>query len=683
MSDAFSSLVSTQWLAENLSRCDVVVLDASKHLPTAKRDPRVEFEDEHIAGARFLDLNSLTDTASHVPAALPSPDQVAQHLAQLGVNANDRIVLYDDSAVKTSARAWLALTVNGVPNVAVLDGGLSQWRAQGRPLESGWPSINPPLNPISAASLSRKDRIASKADMLANLHNKARPVLDARGADRVFGTGIDPVHGGRNGRIPGSLNLPFGAVFNDDGTFKSTTQLQALFPPETVCAPTITSCGSGVTASVLLFALHLIGNDDVSLYDGSWQEWEADPETPKAQGPDLPEASANTRLAHAGRRQEWTGRVVNTPVWRASTHLYENEAQRKAATAKDYDGHFFYGRKGAPTQWSLAEALTQIEPGAAGTVLYPSGVAAIAGALLAVMRPGDTVLMSDNAYDPSRSMASGLLKQLGMSHAFFDPLDIPAFEALVKQHSPRAIWLESPGSLTMEVCDVPALTRIARDADAISLIDNTWASPLGFAGLEHGCDIVMMSLSKHVGGHSDVMMGSCSAGQRWYKALRRTSQQLGQVVSPDDAALAARGLRTMGVRLKHSTDSAIEIAHWLSRQPQIAQVMCPMLPGDASYDMWSRDFTGGCGLFSFVLNSDDPDASGRMVDALHHFGIGYSWGGFESLALPIFPHVHRDAMITPTQAETGLKPAIRLSIGLEDPQDLIADLAQALSQLDD
>lgn len=389
-----------------------------------------------------------------------------------------------------------------------------------------------------------------------------------------------------------------------------------------------------------------------------------------------------TRLTHAGRRPEWTGRVVNTPVWRASTHLYESEAQRKAATGSDKDGDFFYGRRGAPTQWSLAQALTEMEPGAHGTVLYPSGVAAIAGALLAVMKPGDTVLMSDNAYDPSRSMATGLLKRMGMRHAFFDPLDIPAFEGLVAEHQPKAVWFESPGSLTMEVCDIPALAAIAREAKAVSLIDNTWASPLGFAALEHGCDIVMMSLSKHVGGHSDLMMGSCSAGERWYTALRRTSQQLGQVVSPDDAALASRGLRTMGVRLEKSTASALAIAGWLADHPKIARVMCPMRPGDASYELWSRDFTGGCGLFSFVLDSDDPDASGRVVDALHHFGIGYSWGGFESLALPIYPHTHREAMASPTKGTSGHKPAIRLSIGLEDADDLIADLDQALGKMD-
>ncbi|WP_299191568.1 cystathionine beta-lyase [uncultured Erythrobacter sp.] len=391
----------------------------------------------------------------------------------------------------------------------------------------------------------------------------------------------------------------------------------------------------------------------------------------------------STRITHAGRRKEWTGAVVNPPVWRASTHLYENEAARKAATGSNKDGDFFYGRRGAPTQWALAEALTEIEDGAHGTVLYPSGVAAIAGCLLAVLRPGDHLLMSDNSYDPSRAMATGLLKRMGITHSFFDPLDIAAFEALVAKTAPRAVWFESPGSLTMEVCDIPALTAITRAAKAVSLLDNTWASALGFAGLTHGCDIVMQSLSKHVGGHSDLMMGSASAGERWYRALRRTSQELGQVVSPDDAALASRGLRTMAVRLEHSTQSAARIARWLEEQPQIAKVMCPMLPSDPGHVVWKRDFTGGCGLFSFALASDDPDASGQLADALELFGIGYSWGGFESLALPVFPKDYREVMEAgPVGSGGSARPMLRLSIGLEDADDLIADLAAGLSQLD-
>ncbi|TAD76527.1 MAG: cystathionine beta-lyase [Sphingomonadales bacterium] len=382
-----------------------------------------------------------------------------------------------------------------------------------------------------------------------------------------------------------------------------------------------------------------------------------------------------TRLVRGGRRKAWTGPVVNPPVWRASTHLYDSDADRQAAGHTNADGQFFYGRRGAPTQWALAEALTRIESGAYGTVLYPSGVAAIAGCMLAVLKPGDRLLMADNAYDPTRSMATGLLARMGVNTTFFDPHDLDAFAALCEEGA-QAVWLEAPGSLTFEMCDVPALAATARQHGAVSLIDNTWASPLGFAALEHGCDIVMMSLSKHVGGHSDLMMGSASAGKRWYAALRRTAQELGQVVSPDDAALAARGLRTMGIRLEAQTKSALAIAAWLEAQPQVARVMCPLLPSDPGHALWSRDFTGGCGLFAFVLASDDPQASARVADALDLFGIGYSWGGFESLALPIRPEDYRSCM-----PGTGGSPAIRLSIGLEDTGDLIADLAQALARV--
>ena len=390
-----------------------------------------------------------------------------------------------------------------------------------------------------------------------------------------------------------------------------------------------------------------------------------------------------TRITHAGARAEWTGAVVNPPVWRGSTHLYANEAERKSALKRNEDGTFFYGRRGAPTQWALAEAITAIEPGAYGTILFPSGVAAIAGSLLAVLKPGDHLLVADNAYDPTRSMATGLIKRMGITHSFFNPLDLSAFEAKVADENPRAVWFENPGSLSMEICDIPALTAIARKAGAVSLLDNTWASGLGFAGLTHGCDIIMQSLSKHVGGHSDLIMGSASAGERWYRALRRTSQDLGQVVSPDDAALATRGLRTMALRLTQTTASAKRVAGWLNEQDAISAVLCPLLEYDPGHALWKRDFTGGCGLFSFVLASDDPAASGRMVDALNLFGIGYSWGGFESLALPIFPHEYRSVMPSPTAvSSTGAKTAIRLSIGLEDTEDLIADLAQALHIMD-
>ncbi|RXZ64014.1 cystathionine beta-lyase [Pelagerythrobacter rhizovicinus] len=411
------------------------------------------------------------------------------------------------------------------------------------------------------------------------------------------------------------------------------------------------------------------------------------PRHPQGNGADPVSASdeshrVNTRLVGAGRREEWTGPVVNPPVWRASTHLYPDTAALREGGKHNADGRFFYGRRGAPTQWALAEALTELERGAAGTVLYPSGVAAIAGALMAVLRPGDVLLVTDNAYEPSRIMANGLLKRFGIESRFFDPLDIDGFADRFCDRT-RAVLLESPGSLTMEVCDVPALAAIAREKGAISLIDNTWASALGFPALERGCDIAIMSLTKHVGGHSDLMMGSASAGERWYRALRQTGQALGHVVSPDDASLALRGLRTMGVRLEKSAESALAIARWLADREEVAQVLCPMLPGTPGHELWQRDFTGGCGLFSFILKGRDAAASARFVDALTWFGIGFSWGGFESLALPIDPSsIRTDSSWPPAAWDTEDRWGIRLSIGLEDPQDLIRDLERGFAAME-
>lgn len=392
-----------------------------------------------------------------------------------------------------------------------------------------------------------------------------------------------------------------------------------------------------------------------------------------------------TRLVEAGRRAEWTGtpgdpgRVVNPAVWRASTHLYPDTQALRSESSRNEDGRFFYGRRGAPTQWALADALTAIEPGAAGTVLYPSGVAAIAGALLAVVKPGDVVLMTDNAYDPSRAMGTGLLADFGVETRFFDPLDLAGFEDLICERS-RAVLLEAPGSLTMEVQDVPALAAIARRHGLVSIIDNTWASPIGFPALARGVDIAVMSLTKHVGGHSDLMMGSASAGPELYAALRKRAQSLGQVVSPDDAALALRGLRTLKVRLERQTASALEIAGWLASRAEVAHVLCPMLPGAPGHDTWKRDFSGGCGLFSFVLKGADADRRNRLIDALELFGIGYSWGGYESLAVPVDPAPLRSVTPWPPAGwEAQDRFGIRLAIGLEEPADLIADLAQAFS----
>ncbi|MFC0588373.1 cystathionine beta-lyase [Novosphingobium aquiterrae] len=404
-------------------------------------------------------------------------------------------------------------------------------------------------------------------------------------------------------------------------------------------------------------------------------------------GADSDDHSPATRLVTGGRRADWTGTpsepgaVVSPPVWRASTHLYPDIAALNAGKPNE-DGHFYYGRRGSPTQWALADALTALEPGAAGTVLYPSGVSALAGALMAVLRPGDVLLMTDNAYEPTRNLGRGLLRDFGIETRWFDPQDPAAFTAAIDDRC-KAVLLESPGSLTLEVQDVPALTAAARASGLAVVLDNTWAGPLGFAALEHGADISVMSLTKHVGGHSDLMLGSASAGEAFYAKLRRTAQGLGLVVSPDDASLALRGLRTMGVRLERETASAAALAAWLEQQPQIARVLCPMLPGSPGHALWARDFTGGCGLFSIVFKGKDGKARDAFIDGLGLFGIGYSWGGFESLVTPVDPAKLRTASPWPLRdMDNADRFGVRLSIGLEDPADLQADLAHGLAAWD-
>jgi thiosulfate/3-mercaptopyruvate sulfurtransferase len=276
-------LVSTGWLAERLGEPGLVVVDASSHLPDTGRDARADFAAGHIPGARFLDLETLKDLGSPVPAALPTAEQFAARMAEIGVNDGDRVVIYDESAVKTSARAWFIFRMHGVKNVALLDGGLPKWRAEGRPVEGGG------LGKASGnfKSQAGPGNVRSKAQMLANVASDAEQVLDARGAGRFTGEEPEIRPGMPSGHIPGARNLPFGRVLKPDGTFRDEAGLRAAFAEAGIdlAKPVITTCGSGVTASVLLFALHLLGKDDTALYDGSWSEWAVDPDTPKATGP--------------------------------------------------------------------------------------------------------------------------------------------------------------------------------------------------------------------------------------------------------------------------------------------------------------------------------------------------------------------------------------------------------------
>lgn len=381
-----------------------------------------------------------------------------------------------------------------------------------------------------------------------------------------------------------------------------------------------------------------------------------------------------TRVVTAGRRDEWTQGIVNPPVWRASTILYDSVAELRAAAGRDTHHRLFYGRRGTPTQWSLADALTELEPGAEASFLYPSGVAAVSAALLSVLSPGDELLLADSVYDPTRSFATGFLARFGVTTRFYDPMIGGGIAELIGENT-RAILMESPGSLTFEVQDVPAIVAAAKARGVTTLIDNTWATPLLLPVIGMGVDLSILACTKYIVGHSDVMLGSVTAAPSHWARLRDTSFALGQTASPDDAWLGARGLRTMAVRLKHQGAAALEVARWLQTRPEVARVLHPALPGCPGHDLFLRDFKGASGLFTFILDGGDEAARAALIDGLDLFGIGYSWGGFESLAIPIDPQRHRS--VTRWEAEG---PAVRLQIGLEDPADLIADLAAGLDR---
>lgn len=385
-----------------------------------------------------------------------------------------------------------------------------------------------------------------------------------------------------------------------------------------------------------------------------------------------PAARPDTRLAAAGRRPEWTHGLVNPPVARGSTVLYPSVAEMDAA-AMAPDSRLYYGRRGTQTAWALAEALTELEPGAAGTMLFPSGVAALSTAILAVCRPGAHVLVPDSAYEPTASFVFGFGREHGLVAEAYDPLaDGPAIARLFRPET-ALLLLESPGSLSFEVQDVPALAAAARAAGVVTLLDNTWAASFMFKGIAHGCDMVMQSLTKYVSGHSDLLMGSVSATPALLPRLRQAAYALGQCVSADDAALALRGLRTLAVRMRHQEASALALARRLAGHPLVARVLHPALPSCPGHAHWQRDFTGSSGLFGFELVHDGPDLAARFCDPMQHFRLGFSWGGYESLIIPA--RARRRLSGPPRGAR------FRVSIGLEDPEDLWADLEAALDRV--
>ena len=375
----------------------------------------------------------------------------------------------------------------------------------------------------------------------------------------------------------------------------------------------------------------------------------------------------DTKLVEVGRAPSLHAGAVNTPVYRVSTVLFPD-----VESMSDNSQPYTYGRRGTPTTRALEDALCELE-GGARTVLTPSGLSGCLLAILTACGAGDHMLVTDSIYGTTRVSCQRLAKRLGITTTFFSPTISAA--KLKEQFRPetKAVFLESPGSITFEVQDVPAIAAAAHEKGIAIIFDNTWATPLHFNALAHGVDLSVQSATKYIGGHADVLLGSVTANAAWQERLVHAHGDLGLCASGDDAFLTLRGLRTLGVRLRHHQESATELAIWLKNRPEVARVLYPPLHEDPGHALWKRDFTGACGLFSIVLHDATDNAVAAMLNGMKHFGLGYSWGGFESLAL--HAHYHRSF---PKKLEG---PLIRLHIGLENVDDLKADLAAGFERL--
>lgn len=375
-------------------------------------------------------------------------------------------------------------------------------------------------------------------------------------------------------------------------------------------------------------------------------------------------AKPTTRLVNAGRDPQSYHGFVNPPVYHASTVLYPTAEDQVAHRAR-----YQYGRRGTPTTEALEQALREMEGEAcAGVALLPSGLAAISTALMAVAGSGDHILVTDSVYRPTRNFCDGLFKRMGVATTYYDPLIGDGIRDLFRPNT-RAVFTEAPGSQSFEMQDIPAIAAVAHDKGAVVLMDNTWATPLYFDAFAHGVDLSIQAGTKYIGGHSDIMFGCVSANAKTHGKLKDTCHGLGLCVGPDDVFLALRGLRTMAIRLARHQESGLAVARWLQSRPEVRRVMHPGLDGDPGHAIWTRDFTGACGLFSIVLEPCDENAVYAFMNALTLFGMGYSWGGFESLVILFDCAEYRTA--TPW-APGG--PTLRFHIGLEDSDDLIADL---------
>ena len=388
----------------------------------------------------------------------------------------------------------------------------------------------------------------------------------------------------------------------------------------------------------------------------------------------------DTALVNAGRSKKYTQGSVNSVIQRASSLVFDTVEAKKHATRNRANGELFYGRRGTLTHFSLQEAMCELE-GGAGCALFPCGAAAVANTILAFVEQGDHVLMTNTAYEPSQDFCTKILAKLGVTTSWFDPLIGTDIARLVRPET-RVVFLESPGSITMEVHDVPAIVAAVRQVapEAIIMIDNTWAAGILFKALDFGIDISIQAGTKYLIGHSDAMVGTAVANARCWPQLRENAYLMGQMLDADTAYMTSRGLRTLGVRLRQHHESSLRIAEWLAQHPQVARVNHPALPGSKGHEFWKRDFTGSSGLFSFVLNKRLNDAElAAYLDNFSLFSMAYSWGGFESLILANQPE--QIAHIRPDAEVDFSGTLIRLHIGLENVDDLQADLAAGFARI--
>lgn len=374
----------------------------------------------------------------------------------------------------------------------------------------------------------------------------------------------------------------------------------------------------------------------------------------------------NTRLAHSGHDPHAYFGFVNPPVVHASTVLFPDAATMAGRTQK-----YTYGTRGTPTTDALCAAIDELE-GSVGTILVPSGLAAVTIPLLAFLSSGDHVLIVDSVYAPTRNFANTMLKRLGVEVEYYDPHAGAGIAALMKPNT-KVVFTESPGSNTFEMQDIPAIAAAAHAGGAVVMMDNTWATPLYFKALDFGVDVSIHAATKYPAGHSDVLLGTVSANAACWARLHETFITMGCCAAPDDVYQVLRGLRTMGVRLEHHRRSALEIAQWLETKAGVAKVLHPALESHPGHALWRRDFNGSSGIFSVVLDGGGQKEAHAFLDALRIFGLGYSWGGYESLAVPVFLG-DRTVAKGPTEG-----PVIRLQIGLEDVADLKADIERGLA----